>query len=226
MATEVSSSIEEYLEHIYKLQERDGCARTRELSEKMGVTLGTITNTVEMLEREGFVQHRPYKGVRLTEEGRRIALNVVRRHRLAERLLTDILQLDWSKAHEAACRLEHGLTDDVVKPLGKVLGHPKTCPHGNPIPTKCGETVAKRCRRLIDLKPKESGTIVKFTEEDHDLLQHLRLLGFKPGVSVRVEKRIESKDCVLLKLNNVAHELRSEIASTIWVREETRRKSR
>ena len=224
MATEVSSSIEEYLENIYRLQERDGCARTRELAEKMRVTLGTITNTIEMLEREGFVEHRPYKGVRLTKEGRRIALNVIRRHRLAERLLTDILQLDWSKAHEAACRLEHGLTDDVAKPLGKVLGHPKTCPHGNPIPTECGGIAGERCRRLIDLKPKESGIIIRFAEEDHDLLQHLRLLGLKPGVSVRVEERIESKDSVLLKLENVAHALRSDIASTIWVREETGRK--
>jgi len=223
---EVSSSIEEYLENIYRLQEREGCARTKELAEKMHVTLGTITNTIELLEREGFVEHRPYKGVRLTKEGKRIALEVIRRHRLAERLLTDILHLDWSKAHEAACRLEHGLTDDVVKSLGKILGHPKTCPHGNPIPTRCGGIIEERSKRLIDLKPQESGTIIKVAEEGHDLLQYLRSLGLMPGVSVKVEERIESKDSVLLKLENTDHALRSDVASMVWVKEETARKSR
>ncbi|MBS7623304.1 metal-dependent transcriptional regulator [Candidatus Bathyarchaeota archaeon] len=219
MSREVSQSIEEYLENIYRLQERVGCAKTKELAKKMQVTLGTVTNTVELLEREGLVEHRPYRGVKLTKDGRRIALGVIRRHRLAERLLADILHLDWSRVHEGACRLEHVLTEDLAKPLGKILGHPKTCPHGNPIPTRCGGIVEERCKRLIDLKPDEEGAIVKFTEEDQSLLQYLRSLGLMPGVSVKVEVKMNVEDSVLMKLEHIDQPLRSEVTSNVWVRE-------
>jgi len=218
MTTEVSSSVEEYLETIYRLQEKDGCARTKELAEKMQVRLGTVTNTVEMLERDGFIVHKPYKGVKLTESGRRIALNVIRRHRLVERLLTDILHMDWGRAHEAACRLEHHLTEDVVRPLGKILGHPKTCPHGNPIPTRCGGIIEGNSKPLLELKPLEQGTIIKVAEEDCDLLQNLRSLGLVPGASVKVEKKTKSGGSVLVKLENLDQPLRGEVASAIWVK--------
>jgi len=213
-------SAEEYLENIYRLQEKDGLARTKELAEKMRVSLGTITNTVEMLERQGFVKHRPYKGVRLTREGRRIALDVIRRHRLVERLLTDILHMDWSKAHEAACRLEHGLTEEVTKPLGKILGHPKTCPHGNPIPTRCGEIIEEKSKPLINLKPQEQGTIVRIVEEDRDLLQYLHSLGMVLGASVKVKEKIQLDGSVVLELKNVDRPLSSDVASVIWVKKD------
>jgi len=214
----ISPSVEEYLENIYKIEEKESLARTKDLAEKMCVGLGTITNTVEMLERQGLAVHRPYKGIKLTEEGRRIALDVIRRHRLAERLLTDILEMDWSRAHEPACRLEHGLTEEVIKPLGRILGHPKTCPHGNPIPTRCGGIIEEKSESLIDLKPKERGTIVKITEEDHDLLHHLRSLGLVIGTSVRVEEKISFDGSVVVKFNDIEHSLGSKVASAIWVK--------
>ena len=214
----ISPSMEDYLENIYKLEEKETLARTKELAEKMHVGLGTITNTVEMFEKQGLVVHRPYKGIKLTGEGRRIALDVIRRHRLAERLLTDILEMDWSRAHEPACRLEHGLTEEVTKSLGRILGHPKTCPHGNPIPTRYGGIIEGKSESLIDLKPKERGTIVKITEEDRDLLQHLRSLGLVVGTSVRLEEKIPFDGSVVVKLNDVEHSLSSKVASAIWVK--------
>jgi DtxR family Mn-dependent transcriptional regulator len=218
MKMNISASIEDYLENVYKLEEKESLARTKELADRMHVGLGTITNTVEMLERQGLVVHRPYKGIKLTGEGRRIALDVIRRHRLAERLLTDILEVDWSRAHEPACRLEHGLTEEVIKPLGRILGHPKTCPHGNPIPTRCGGIIEEKSESLVNLKPKERGTVVKITEEDRDLLQHLRSLGLAVGASVRVEKKIPLDGSVIVKLNNVERSLSSKAASAIWVK--------
>mgnify|MGYP001099727549 CR=1 FL=1 len=218
MKKKISASIEDYLENIYKLEEKENLARTKELANRMHVGLGTITNTVEMLERQGLVVHRPYKGIKLTGEGRRIALDVIRRHRFAERLLTDILEMDWSRAHEPACRLEHGLTEEVIKPLGRVLGHPKTCPHGNPIPTRCGGITEEKSESLIDLEPKERGTVVKVTEEDHDLLHYLRSLGLVIGTSVRVEEKIPFDGSVIVKFNDVEHSLSEKAASTIWVK--------
>ncbi|NIU38506.1 metal-dependent transcriptional regulator, partial [Candidatus Bathyarchaeota archaeon] len=128
---ELSATIEEYLEAIYRLEEKKGSARTGDIAKELNVTLGTITNTIESMEKQRLVSHKPYRGVNLTRRGRQIALDVIRRHRLSERLLTDILSLEWSKAHDAACRLEHAIADkDIVEPLEKALGKPKTCPHG------------------------------------------------------------------------------------------------
>lgn len=116
----VSPSAEDYLKNIYELQEREGLARTKKLADRMQVSLGTITNTVELLEKHELIKHTRYKGVTLTEKGNQIALDVIRRHRLTERLLTDILRMDWSKVHEVACKLEHDITEEVIKPLGKI----------------------------------------------------------------------------------------------------------
>jgi len=185
----VSNQAEEYLEAIYRLERKRGLARTMELARKLKVVPGSVTNTIESLERRGLVIHKPYKGVKLTEKGRRLASNVLRRHRLAERLLTDILHMDWSQVHEAACKLEHALSPEIIKPLEKALGHPKTCPHGNPIPTKCGGILEEKTESLSELDAKMSGVIFKIIEEKAEVLQQLTRLGLTPGENVEVEKK-------------------------------------
>ncbi len=157
MTTEMTSQTEEFLESIYRLQERDGVARTTELIRMLSVVPGTVTNTVERLEKRGLITHETYRGVKLTEKGVNIALHVLRRHRLSERLLTDILHMDRDQVHEAACRLEHGLTEDVTENIERVLESPKTCPHGNPIPTNLGRIAEKQSELLSSLCPGEKG---------------------------------------------------------------------
>ena len=132
--------------------------------------------------------------------------------------MTDILRMDWSKVHEIACKLEHGITEEVIKPLGKILGHPKTCPHGNPIPTKCGGIIEDKTRPLIDLEPQEIGTIVKIAEEKSELLQYLVSLGIELGTTIKVEKKIKVKNSEVLYLEDIDTHLSQNIASSIWVR--------
>jgi DtxR family Mn-dependent transcriptional regulator len=156
----VSNQAEEYLEAICRLEDKIGYARTTHLSRELNVVPGSVTNTIENLERKGLVIHEPYKGVKLTDNGRRIASQILRRHRLAERLLTDFLQLDWTEVHDPACKLEHALSPEILKPLEKALGHPKTCPHGNPIPTNCGGILEEETVALADLDIKNIGVIV------------------------------------------------------------------
>ena len=139
METVLSYEAEEYVEAIYRLQKQSGVAKTKELAEELKVVPGSITNTIEHLEKHDLVKHEPYRGVRLTKKGEKLALDIIRRHRLAERLFTDILNVEWSEAHESACKLEHALTKDVLPMLEKRLEHPKFCPHCNPIPTEKGE---------------------------------------------------------------------------------------
>jgi DtxR family Mn-dependent transcriptional regulator len=215
---EVTEVIEEYLEAIYKLEEKSGAARTSDIVKNINVVPGTVTNTVERLEKEGYVTHVPYKGVKLTEKGRKVALQVVRRHRLSERLLTDILHVGWDKSHDAACKLEHGMTEEVMKPLEKALKHPKTCPHGNPIPTKCGGIMEEKSRPLVDLNKRERGTIVKITDEKSDLLQYLNSLGLVPGASVEVVEKAPFDGPITLKIGESSFALSLAIASIIQVK--------
>ena len=218
MAATVSIKAEEYLESIYRLEKKTGSAKTLELARQLKVVPGSVTNTIEGLERRGLVIHEPYKGVKLTEKGRKLALKVLRRHRLAERLLTEVLRLEWSRVHDAACRLEHAITTEVIKPLEKALGHPKTCPHGNPIPSESGEIVEEESEPLMKLEPREKGIIVNVTEEKREVLRHLATLGLVPGTTVEMKEREPSGGPITVKVMESSHALDHDIASIIWVK--------
>jgi len=211
--------IEEYLEGIYRLQERDGkAARTGDLVKMLQVAPGTVTNTVERLEREGLVTHVPYKGVKLTEKGRKIAINVIRRHRLSERLLTDILRVKWSEAHQIACKLEHSFTGDLVKKLEKALGHPKTCPHGNPIPTQCGGIIEEKSEPLTSLKPKARAIVVKITREEQGVLEYLANLGLMPEASFEVVNKAPFNGPITLKIGENICAISPDVAANVNVK--------
>ncbi len=222
---QVTDVVEEYLETIYRLQEKEGdSAKTNEIVKWLNVVPGTVTNTIERLEKEGLVEHEPYRGVKLTEKGRRIAVQVVRRHRLSERLLTDILHLDWSKAHEAACKIEHDIDDEeIIANLEEVLGHPKTCPHGNRIPPKEGELVegesgAASSIPLSNLDVSEGGVIVRVTDEDAEMLQYLSKLGLVPGVSIEILGKEPSDGIITVKSQgSTIHKISEKAASVIEV---------
>ena len=218
MTIEVSNVVEEYLEVIYRLQEKSGVARTSELVKLLNVAPGTVTNTVERLEKESLIIHEPYRGVKLTEKGRRIALRVVRKHRLSERLLTDFLSLEWEKAHDAACQLEHGISDEIAKKIEKALGHPKTCPHGNPIPTECGGIIEETSQSLTKLNLKKKGVIIKITNESPELLQYLNTLGIKPEVSLEVVEKAPFNGPLTVRVDGKDHALSREIAALIKIR--------
>jgi len=214
------------LESIYRLQDRDGVAKTKELAAMMRVGLGTVTNTVTMLERRGYIRHEPYRGVTLTDRGRRIALDVIRRHRLAERLITDILRMDWGKAHEAACRLEHGLHGSVIKPLEKALGHPKTCPHGNPLPTKCGALQRDESMSLTELKPNQPGIVSKIVDESQELLQYLSSIGLTPGTNIKVKEVSPRGELFTIEVADSERSLARRAATCVHVLKRARRTPR
>lgn len=215
---EVTPAIEEYLEGIYRLQERNGVARTSKIVKLLQVVPGTVTNTVEKLEKEGLLIHEPYRGVKLTEKGFKIALRVLRRHRLSERLLTDILSVDWDEAHVAACRLEHAIPDNIIKKLEKALDHPKTCPHGNPIPTACGGIIEEESIPLTNLNPKESATIIKIGEETAESLEYLATFGLVPGTSIETVEKTPFDGPLTVKVGGINTELSHSMASIIYVK--------
>ncbi len=216
MTTELSHEAEEYIEAIYKLQKRSGVAKTKELTEELKVVPGSITNTITHLERHGLVIHTPYRGVRLTAEGEKLALKIIRRHRLAERFLTDLLEAEWSDVHESACRLEHALTEDVLSLLEKRLGYPKFCPHGNPIPTENGEISDVECSPLISAAINQTCIVAKIVNEKREALITLASKGIKPNVLVHIVEKKE-KTLVLCVAGKEQTVTRTE-AENIWVK--------
>jgi len=213
----VSNPAEEYLQAIFHFEKKSGFARTMDLSRKLKVVPGSVTNTIKSFQRRGLVIHEPYKGVKLTEKGQKFASNILRRHRLAERLLTDILHMDWSQVHEPACKLGHALSQEIIKPLEKALGYPQTCPHGNPIPTKYGGILEKKTESLNELDAKMSGVIVKIIEDKAEVLQQLTRLGLKLGEYVKVEKN-PSTGPLTVMVGDVNHTLDHKLASIIYVK--------
>jgi len=214
----VSNQAEEYLETIFRLESKIGFARTMDLSRELGVVPGSITNTIENLEKKRLVIHEPYKGVKLTDEGRKIASFILRRHRLAERLLTDLLKIDWSEVHDPACKLEHALSPEIIKPLEKALGHPKTCPHGNPIPTSCGGILEEKTIALNKLDSKFSGVIVKISEEKAETLKQLSKLKLVPGEHIEIEQNASSGEQITVRVREKSYNINNDIASIIYVK--------
>jgi DtxR family Mn-dependent transcriptional regulator len=215
---QISHQAEEYLEAIYRLEKKKHTAKTMDLAKKLNVVPGSITNTIENLEKRGLVTHQPYKGVKLTEKGRKIAANILRKHRLAERLLTDFLHLKWSEVHDVACRLEHALSSEILKPLETALGNPKTCPHGNPIPTKKGEFNEPYSKPLTALNPNERGIITKITEEDPAILKALEKMGLIPKSPILIVKKGPIGDPYEVMIKGKQHKLEQKLAECIHVK--------
>ncbi|MEM1538155.1 MAG: metal-dependent transcriptional regulator [Candidatus Nezhaarchaeales archaeon] len=214
---QVSQTVEEYLEAVYKLSERFGSARTSDIASELKVSLGTVTNTVKYLERLGLVVHEPYRGVKLTEKGLKIAFNVIRRHRIIERFLTDVLRMDWVAAHEHACKLEHGLTEAVAKPLESLLNKPKTCPHGNPIPSEDGSIREMRDVKLFSLNEGDSGIVTRIVDEKPDLLRLLSSLGITPGSLVKLKRKTSRGDRLTVEVARSDYEVAKDVAAKVYV---------
>lgn len=184
--TKESPRTEEYLEYIYKLQEMHESAITSKLAQRLELSPSSVSEMIKQLEQKGLVKYAE-KGVVLTKEGELKAKKVIRKHRLSERLLTDILGFKWDKVHEEACRLEHDISPEMEEKIEEKLGNPKTCPHGYPIPDKEGLIAQDNTVKLSELKTNEKGVIISVFEENSEMLQYMGSLGLYPQIEVEVK---------------------------------------
>ena len=178
-------AIEEYLESIYKIEARGIRVIGARLAEDLGVSPPTVTEMLRRLRLEGFVTVSSQKEVQLTASGRETAEVLIRRHRLSERLLTDILGMPWSQAHEEACKFEHVISPQVEARMAWALDYPSTCPHGNPIPGSVdqGETLVR-----LSATPIGARAVLRCVEaEDEELLAYVERLGLLPGANLEVK---------------------------------------
>lgn len=212
---------EEYLEAIYKLQERGQAVTAVALARELGISASAASAVLHRLIEAGLVQHpegeRRAAPPTLTPRGLRQAASVVRRHRLAERLLTDVLGMSWDRTHDEACKLEHILSPEVEERLSAVLGHPETCPHGYPVPG--GEHIQlPAAQPLSALPPASRAVIVRVAHEDAGLLRYLANLGLMPQRELTVEQHAPFDGPVMVKVGGAHYALGKDVAEQIMVR--------
>lgn len=191
------------------------------LADKFGVSRATVTETIHRLVDGGYVRQQPNHSIELTEEGCAVTEGVLRRHRLAERLLFDLVGLDWIRAHEEAHTLEHGMSDELAASISERLGHPVTCPHGNPIPGNASSGTAflreQHAFRLTDAALGERVRVVlisEVVEDESEVLRSLSGKGLRPGAWLTVRT---AADPLTFETEAGERTIPLELAARIWV---------
>jgi DtxR family Mn-dependent transcriptional regulator len=208
-----SSTIEEYLETICKLGEA-GEVRPTQLAEELGVSGPTVTATLHRLEKAGLVE-RPSGGVRLTEEGRAQAVSIIRRHRLAEVFLHDVLELPWDVVHDEACRWEHALSPKVADALESFLEDPERCPHGHAIPRSGGTLTAAEGILLSVASAGRRYRVAEVEERGGEFLAYLGGLGLYPGTEFDVVEVAPFDGPITLRIGDEKRAIGRDAASRI-----------
>jgi len=214
----VTETAEEYLEAIYKLREEGQPVALSALAERLEISPVSVNEMVRKLVELELILYEPYKGVSLTPVGQAKALAVIRRHRLWERFLTDVLGLSWDQVHEEACRLEHITSPMVEERLAQFLGEPETCPHGHPLPTSEGEMAIEAGCPLAELTAGQKAIVLRVPEGDDDLLRYLASLGLEPQATVQVKAVAPFQGPLTVQVGEARHVLGKELASQIVVR--------
>lgn len=210
-------TVEEYLEAIHTMACEDKAVIGARLAEALGVSPPTVTSTLQRMARDGLVSLDKDRQVHLTDLGRQAAENLLRRHRLIERLLVDVLGMDWHDVHDDACRLEHALSPAVERRLAAYLGNPTTCPHGNPIPGTGG---VEGEVRLCDAKPGARlvlRRVAKQAESQPGMLLYLNQQGLRPGVAITVRDVAPFNGPVLVFAAGREVALGRDVAAMLWV---------
>lgn len=215
----MSSSVrEEYLEALYKLSE-SGPVRQTNLATSLGVTSTSTAEMVKKMIKLNLVKKEDEHTLLLTKKGNKAALELIRKHRLSERFLTDILGLPWEKVHDEACKLEHVISPEVEESLNRLLNNPKNCPHGHPIPNKSGTITKQPSFPLTQLAIHKKVEISHVSEEDPEILKYLSTLGLLPDIEVEIEEIGPFKGPLLIKIGSARYALGREVASKVMVKE-------
>jgi DtxR family transcriptional regulator, Mn-dependent transcriptional regulator len=185
-----TAAVEDYSKAIFALESRSAePVSTTALAERLGITSGSVSAMLRRLDELGLITHVPYRGVRLTADGRRIALEVIRHHRLLESYLADALGMPWDRVHAEAEVLEHVISEDLEALIADKLGHPTVDPHGDPIPSADLTLDERPTDRLDSMEPGDEGSFVRVSDSDPEMLRYLAERGISPGERFFVRDR-------------------------------------
>jgi DtxR family Mn-dependent transcriptional regulator len=213
-----SSAVEDYLKAVYALETRlEGPVPTNALAERLGVTPGSVSGMLRRLDELGLLEHERYRGVTLTDEGRRVALRTLRNHRLLELLLVELLDVPWDRVHREAELLEHVLSDELAERIAAKLGNPEFDPHGDPIPSRELDLTERETRSLTDVKVGETVAFVRVSDADPAMLRFLSERGIVPGVTLKVTDRQPFGGPLTVRHSGSDHPLGVQLAAAMRV---------
>lgn len=200
----LSGPVEDYLKAIYDLERDAQPATTNEIAERLDISPASVSGMVRRLAEQGLITHEPYRGVRLTTDGRRAALRTLRRHRILECYLTEVLGYPWDRVHDEAERLEHAASEELIERMADALGDPLHDPHGAPIPSREGVVEETTRRTIADAVSGERLRVRQVMDEDGERLRYLAELGIRPGSIIRILDRAPFDGPITLWVDNSA----------------------
>jgi DtxR family Mn-dependent transcriptional regulator len=213
-----TEAIEDYAKTIYALASREsGPVGTSALADALGVSPGTVTAMLKRMAEMGLVEHEPYHGVALTESGERVALEVIRHHRLIESYLADALDMPWDRVHDEAEVLEHYISEDLERLISAKLGDPSLDPHGDPIPSAELDIAADDTVSLADLDPGDAAVFARVSDRDSDMLRFLDERGIRPGCELVLRRRDPFEGPLFVEVSGREHALGNRLAAAMRV---------
>lgn len=224
MPKTLTPAVEDYLKTIYHLREESesgvlgaGGVTTQAVATRLGVAAPSATAMIKKLAALGLARHTPYHGVELSEEGQKVALEVIRHHRLSETFLTQVLGLEWDRAHEEADKWEHVLSEEVEARMAALLGDPTHDPHGAPIPTLDGQMARGGGGPLAQVQAGARVVVRRVSDEDAELLRHLGAVGLVPGAHVEVLRAVPAEGVMQVRIRERQHTIGLAPASAVVV---------
>ncbi len=212
-----SEQLEDYLKNIYKIQSSEGRVTTTLLSQKLKISPASVTEMIKKLAEEGIVTHTPYKGVQLTKEGRKRALQIIRRHRLWEAFLVEVLKYGWHEIDEEAEKLEHITSERLERRIDEILGYPSTDPHGDAIPTREGKVDASPHNPLATIPPGSTVTVRRVSDSSPEILRYMSKLGITLNKKIKVKEKIEFDGSLRVSVGGKEQFISSKLAQNIYV---------
>ncbi len=213
-----SPAVEDYAKAIFALESRDDePVSTSALAERLGITPGSVSAMLKKLDDLGLTTHVPYRGVRLTDDGRRLALEVIRHHRLLESFLADALGMPWDRVHAEAEVLEHVLSEDLEELIAAKLGHPTVDPHGDPIPSADLKLDERSTQSMESLEDGEEGIFVRVSDSDPEMLRYLASCGISPGARFVVRERQPFGGPLFVRFGEREHAIGGQLAGAMRV---------
>ena len=212
-----AESFEMYMKAIYRLEREGPGVSTSALATELGVAPASVSGMLKKLAGEGYVEHEVRGDISLTPKGLEVAVGVVRRNRLAERLLTDILGMPWDEVYAEACILEHAITERVEERLVAALGNPQTCPHGHPIPPKDLTDPVRVGVPLAQVEPGVDVAVTGVTEQVPEILRYLAQVGLRPGARLRVLEKAPLGGPITVDVDGERHAISLELARMVMI---------
>jgi len=211
----LSQAIQDYLKVIFTIQEENPVVTTTDIARAMNVSAASVTGMIKRLDRMHLVIHESYKGVTLTESGQKIALEIIRHHRLLETYLREIMGYSWEKMHDEAEHLEHHISEDFEERIDALLGYPTHDPHGHPIPTQDLKMSRAKTVTLSESFTDQPLTIHHLSDADTALLHFLEQIGLMPGCKIQITER--NNKGMMIQIGNRNEFIQKEIADSVHV---------